>query len=225
MFKLIVCANDLPEIKSNDEGTWRRIRVCPFKALFCEDPAASGKPFCFLVDKNLNEKFKKWRTVLFAMLVERAKLRRGTVNDCKIVMEASDDYRSQQDVFSEFLKAKVVRDKTNEVKQSVLKDAFTSWWMESRGRKENAPNFKELTAYMERHQYVKKLGSTILNLEPAWANIRLVDYSAPGAGAVTGPEGAGAAAGAAGAAGAAAGAATGGAAGAAEAGEPAMTND
>jgi phage/plasmid-associated DNA primase len=32
--KLVVCSNTMMEIKSNDHGTWRRIRVVPYKSLF-----------------------------------------------------------------------------------------------------------------------------------------------------------------------------------------------
>jgi len=33
-FKLVVCTNTLFDVKSNDDGTWRRIRVCEFKSKF-----------------------------------------------------------------------------------------------------------------------------------------------------------------------------------------------
>ena len=33
-FKLVVCTNTLFDVKSNDDGTWRRIRVCDFMSKF-----------------------------------------------------------------------------------------------------------------------------------------------------------------------------------------------
>ena len=39
------------DIKSNDDGTWRRIRVCPFKSKFIESP--DDDKFQFKIDKNL----------------------------------------------------------------------------------------------------------------------------------------------------------------------------
>ena len=33
-FKLVVCTNSLFEINSNDDGTWRRIRICDFLSIF-----------------------------------------------------------------------------------------------------------------------------------------------------------------------------------------------
>ena len=53
-FKLVVCTNNLPEISSNDEGTWRRIRVVPFKSYFTDTPNPNDK-YEFKVDKNIKE--------------------------------------------------------------------------------------------------------------------------------------------------------------------------
>ena len=55
-FKLAVCTNNLFDIKSNDDGTWRRIRVCHFMSLFTEDPVKndSRKPYQFKVDLENN---------------------------------------------------------------------------------------------------------------------------------------------------------------------------
>ena len=47
-FKLAVCTNVLYDIKSNDDGTWRRIRVCEFKSKFTDKPTES----CYTEAKN-----------------------------------------------------------------------------------------------------------------------------------------------------------------------------
>ena len=36
-FKLVVCTNNLFEIESNDDGTWRRIRKCDFLSKFIDE--------------------------------------------------------------------------------------------------------------------------------------------------------------------------------------------
>jgi phage/plasmid-associated DNA primase len=56
-FKLVVCTNVLFDIKSNDDGTWRRIRVCDFMSKFTDNPYTNDKfpkdnfPHQFQVDK------------------------------------------------------------------------------------------------------------------------------------------------------------------------------
>ena len=174
LFKLIVCCNELPEIKSNDEGTWRRIRVCPFKSLFCENPVQDDpyKPYQFPVDKNINQKFKKWRTVLLAKLVERASVKMGAVDDCNIVLEASNEYRGQQDLFAEFIKIHIVRDEKGQARQSDIQDVFISWWKRSHVSNEKPPT-KDLFTYMIRHHWGEK------NAPPGvaayWMKIKLVE--------------------------------------------------
>ena len=75
-FKLAVCTNTLFDIASNDDGTWRRIRVCPFKAKFTANPGNDPKfsledyPYQFLIDKNLDEKFDE---INFMCVTERDK--------------------------------------------------------------------------------------------------------------------------------------------------------
>ena len=63
-FKLVVCTNTLFEIKSNDDGTWRRIRVVEFLSKFTENPESDDpdQPYQFKVDKKLEDKFDKWKT-------------------------------------------------------------------------------------------------------------------------------------------------------------------
>merc|ERR1712070_72376 len=52
-FKLAVCTNTLFDIKSNDDGTWRRIRVCPFMSKFTENPVHDDEdsPYQYKVNK------------------------------------------------------------------------------------------------------------------------------------------------------------------------------
>jgi P4 family phage/plasmid primase-like protien len=49
-FKLVVCSNEFMEIKSQDHGTWRRIRVVDFMSLFVETPKQGDieKPYQIL---------------------------------------------------------------------------------------------------------------------------------------------------------------------------------
>jgi P4 family phage/plasmid primase-like protien len=176
LFKLVICCNDLMEIRSNDEGTWRRIRVCPFRSLFCEKPVQndSYQPYQFLVDKNVHQKFKVWRTVLLAMLVERAKVKQGAVVDCNIVLEASNEYRGQQDLFSEFIKAHISRDDKGQIKQCDLQDLFITWWKRSHISNEKPPT-KELFTYMIRHHYGEKIAPP--GVAAYWIKIKLVEHN------------------------------------------------
>jgi phage/plasmid primase, P4 family, C-terminal domain len=102
-FKLVMMTNNLFDIKSNDDGTWRRIRICEFLSLFTETPVEGDKekPYQFKVDKKIDKKFDIWAPIFMAMLVERAFETQGIVEDCEKVLASSAQYRADQDYLAE----------------------------------------------------------------------------------------------------------------------------
>ena len=105
-FKLVVCTNTLFEIKSNDDGTWRRIKIVEFLSKFTENPVEDDpdQPYQFKVDKKLEDKFSKWAPVMASMLVKEALKNKGNVEDCNMVLAKSNEYRNNQDYLAEFVK-------------------------------------------------------------------------------------------------------------------------
>ena len=51
-FKLVLTCNDLPEMPSDDEGTWRRVRAVEFPSKFTEHPDPNI-PYQFPIDTEL----------------------------------------------------------------------------------------------------------------------------------------------------------------------------
>ena len=149
-FKLVVTCNVFMEIKSNDHGTWRRIRAVPFKSLFTKNPAAGDKekPFQFLLDEYIDEKFDSWKEVFAAMLVDRAFRTNGMVKDCSIVMEKSNEYRQSQDYISEFISDRITRDPNGKIKKMELNNEFTIWHAANYGGR--APGPKDLHEFMDK---------------------------------------------------------------------------
>jgi len=149
-FKLAVACNALMGVKANDHGTWRRIRVVPFKALFTETPVDDDpeKPYQYKLDKNIEEKFDDWKEVFMAMLVDIVFKTDGVVNDCNIVMSKSNEYRQSQDYISEFIRDRVIRDATKSIKQMELNNEFSIWYMSNYGGR--GPSPKELHEYMDK---------------------------------------------------------------------------
>ena len=149
-FKLAVACNALMGVKANDHGTWRRIRVVPFKSLFTENPVEGDaeKPYQFMLDKNIEEKFGEWGEVFMAMLVDIVFKTGGIVNDCNIVMSKSNEYRQSQDYISEFIRDRVTRDQSGRIKQMELNNEFSIWYMSNYGGR--GPSPKELHEYMDK---------------------------------------------------------------------------
>jgi phage/plasmid-associated DNA primase len=148
--KLVVCSNTMMEIKSNDHGTWRRIRVVPYKSLFTENPVQGDpeKPFQFKIDKHIIEKFDDWKEVFAAMLVKHAMATDGVVKDCQMVMAASNEYRESQDYIAEFIRDKIVVSANGKVKKSELNNEFSIWYQSTYGR--GGPSPKDVHEYMDK---------------------------------------------------------------------------
>lgn len=150
-FKLVVCTNILPEIKAQDHGTWRRIRVVPYMSLFTENPVQGDpyKPYQYELDPKIDEKFDTWKTVFLAMLVDRVLKTGGTVPDCDTVMKASNEYKNKQDVISQFINEKIVRcPGATILKKSSVNEEFNIWHQSNYGTK--GPQSKEVHDCLDR---------------------------------------------------------------------------
>jgi P4 family phage/plasmid primase-like protien len=166
-FKLVVCANILPEIKAQDHGTWRRIRVVPFLSLFTEEPVEGDpyKPYQYKLDSTIDERFDEWKTVLLSMLVDRVLKTQGRVLDCATVLKASNEYKQKQDVITQFIDDRIEKAPGQWLSQTDANQGFKLWHEENFGSR--GPQPKELHTALDRRfgEHIKKKG---------WRDIRLV---------------------------------------------------
>jgi P4 family phage/plasmid primase-like protien len=146
-FKLVLCTNVRMEVKTQDFGTWRRIREVPFESLFTENPDAS-KPNQFLVDGTIKDKFAYWKYTFMAMLVQKAFQTDGKVEECDVVVQASKRYQESQDYIAEFIRDKIVADTRGKIKKSELNQQFTTWYRETYGN--GSPSPKDVHTYMDK---------------------------------------------------------------------------
>lgn len=143
-FSLVVCTNALFEIKSNDDGTWRRMKLVDFMSKFISDGEThtDDTKYVFPKDKSLKEKMPKMAPMFASMLVKRAFETEGEVLDCPEVVAASNKYRKNQDSIRAFIEEKLVKvddpSKVNGVigvgKQS-LNTVFKDWFAINYGTK------------------------------------------------------------------------------------------
>ena len=164
-FNLVVTANVFMEIKSNDHGTWRRIRAVPFKSLFTDTPVEGDpeKPFQFKLDKHIDEKFDEWKEIFASMLVDRVYVTGGSVKDCEIVLAKSNEYRKSQDYMSEFAHDRIVHEKGGCVRKTELNSEFTLWYTSNHGIKGPPP--RDLHEFMDREFGRQRNG--------AWVGIKI----------------------------------------------------
>ena len=153
-FKLVVCTNTLFDIASNDEGTWRRIRVCDFMSKFKEQELIDEdpeEPYQFIVDKKLDKKFPVWKEVFMSMLIEKVKVTKGLVKDCSVVLEHSKQYRASQDYISAFVQEKIMKQRNAFVEKNEINQEFKMWWVSNYGQGRKEPPAREVHEYIDRN--------------------------------------------------------------------------
>ena len=133
-FKLVVCTNHLFDIQSNDDGTWRRIRICDFLAKFVDENEkhTDDTPYVFPKDKDLKDKLPKYAPIFMSMLVKRVFETDGHVKDCDVVTAASNRYRQGQDVIAGFMSEMIAKtgntkDRIGTTIQNLVSTRTTIW--------------------------------------------------------------------------------------------------
>jgi len=168
-FKLVVCTNNLFDIESNDDGTWRRIRKCDFLSKFIDEDEQHTdheNPYVFPKDKTLKERLPQLAPVFASMLVKRAFETNGLVEDCDIVMSASNKYRKGQDHIAAYVSERIEKIEGHKVAKKGLGDDFKLWFSQEQGNQQKLPKLQELYEYMD-----KKFGKL---KDKYWYNIDFV---------------------------------------------------
>ena len=160
-FKLVVCTNTLFDIKDTGDGTWRRIRVCDFKAKFRENPVQGDpdEPYQFPIDKKIEAKFEQWKEPFMSKLVEIAMKKKGLVEDCEIVLNKSNAYREDQDYLREFVREKITKTDGGKIKKTELLETFKQWYTIQYGR--SVPKPKELYDFIDKRYSKNNRGTWI----------------------------------------------------------------
>jgi putative DNA primase/helicase len=147
-FSLVVCTNNLFDIESNDDGTWRRIRKCDFKSKFIDEGESYNDetPYIFPKDKSLKDKLPSFAPVFASLLVERAFQTGGVVEDCETVLQASNKYRNGQDHITAFIQEMIIRtnnNKDDKLGKGGIMQGFKQWFEQSQGSRK-VPKGEEL---------------------------------------------------------------------------------
>ena len=170
-FSLVVCTNNLFDIESNDDGTWRRIRKCDFPSKFVDEGEAHNDdtPYVYPKDKSLKDKFATFAPIFASMLVARAFETDGIVEDCATVLQASNKYRCGQDHITAFILEKICKTGNPEdrIKKTEIMSEFKPWFEQSQGSRK-APKGEELYEAMN-----KKFGQPN-KTTGKWHGVRIV---------------------------------------------------
>ena len=169
-FNLVVCTNNLFDIESNDDGTWRRIRKCDFLSKFVDDGESynDDTKYVYVKDKSLKDKLPELAPIFVSMLVKRAFETDGIVENCETILNASNKYRKGQDHISGFITERIIKtgEPSDKIGKRDLYEEFKLWFQQEQGARK-VPKGEELYEYMN-----KKFGECS---KKGWIGVKYAD--------------------------------------------------
>jgi P4 family phage/plasmid primase-like protien len=155
-FKMIISCNVLPDIVSDDGGTWRRIKVVEFTQRFVENPK---KPNEHKKDGKLKENLKKWKGAFMWLLLNKyypIYAEKGLESlEPECVSVATRKYKEDSNFIIDFINTHYVKtENTNEkLKLDDVWATFQEWFKSINGNSTKLPfnskKFKELLTLMD----------------------------------------------------------------------------
>ena len=149
---LALLCNHLPNVPSDDGGTWRRIRVVEFNSKFVEVPNPD-KANEFAMDTDISGKFELWKEVFMSMLIEQYKTHAGKrMVDPEEVTACTREYQKNNDHMADFVDTCLVRSQEEGACVSVA-DVFQELkdWIREDNIPCRAPKKKEVTSYLDKN--------------------------------------------------------------------------
>lgn len=150
-FKMVLCCNDMPDVDSEDGGTWRRIRVVQFGSEFVRNPIpnTNQQP----INTELSAKFVEWAPHLMAVLIDVHRRNAGkSIVEPDEVMAFTREYQKNNDHFMDFVDTRL--DRTPEERRDflLLDDLFEEFerWVRSDHIPIKVPKKKVVQSFMEK---------------------------------------------------------------------------
>lgn len=149
-FKMVLTCNRLPDIPSNDGGTWRRIRVVEFLSKFCDNPDPDN-PYEFKVDLTLSSRMEELGQALMSILIPYYKKYCDEgLTEPAAVMHYTLEYQKRCDVYLEFVNNYIVatEDRRDILRLSEIYQSFKEWFKQNEADLSKLPNSKDLREYI-----------------------------------------------------------------------------
>ena len=176
-FRLVLTANNLPEVPSADGGTWRRIKLLPFGSRFVENPNPD-KPNEFQIDYDLSGKLGKVAPYFLSYLIELYYDYKETGNPPPAqVTAATEQYKRMSDHFQTFVEKFIEMDSDSSIVIDDLFELYKDFMMDqNKGarvkRQDFILNIKTVLRF-EGNDYDTGYGGKIkkfVNKEPGFVN-------------------------------------------------------
>ena len=151
-FKMIMTCNELPEVPSDDGGTWRRIRVIEYISRFLDNPDPNN-PKEFPIDPDLVEKLERWSDTFISMIIDHhKKFDAKTLVEPMEVRIATEGYKKNNDVIGQYVGEKIQNTgvPSDRLQLQKLFQDFKAWAFLNVAKGKKLPDRGQLRAYMEK---------------------------------------------------------------------------
>lgn len=180
-FKMILVCNKLPKIPSDDGGTWRRIRVTPFKSKFVKSKNEVNKEkHHYLADLSMDEeKMKEWAPAFMWMLLNIYYVKyiqpideNGGLQEPEEVKEYTEKYRKESDILFEFIRenVKITDNEEDTEKITTLFGMFKDWHRDFYNQSSKFSR-KDLEEYLIEKMNIKVSKGLVYKVKGTWENL------------------------------------------------------
>jgi phage/plasmid-associated DNA primase len=168
---MVLVCNHLPNVPSDDGGTWRRIRLVEFTSKFTANPDPE-KENEFPIDTELSTRFIDWREHFMALLIQYYQIYKveGIVEP-EEVLKCTKEYQKNNDFYLEFVDSELEQ---NDMCFLSINDAFTLFktW-----QRDNAPSLK-----VKKKEFLTGLDKScgkriVVNKVEGWKGYRVKSYT------------------------------------------------
>lgn len=151
-FKMAMTCNELPEVPSDDGGTWRRIKVIEHTSKFVERPNPKIDKE-FMMDPELVDKFDRWADTFASMLVyHHSTIDPRNIHEPLDVRAATDKYKKNNDMIGQYISEKMEADEdsTEKVLLNKVYNDFKAWAYSVVQKGKKVPDRNQFRTYMEK---------------------------------------------------------------------------
>ena len=167
-YKLLLMCNQLPNIPSNDDGTWRRLQAVPFVSQFVKEKDVDIKFNRYPIDIRLKEKLPYWIIPFLTILLnEWREYDRNGIDIPSAVTDKTKDYRNANDLVGQWINdccVEVDNDKSgiNEIAPSEFDNLYADFieWCDQQEEK-NRPDKRAVKEALKKWQGGSKYGLSI----------------------------------------------------------------
>ena len=133
--KYFLTCNQLLEVPSNDDGTWRRIRVIDFGSKFTDNPTKINE---FLIDNTLKHKIEQWAPTFVSYLIHIYNTEyknKVYLTEPSEVIASTKQYKMENDHFTEYIIQciDVTTNNKDVIGMKTLWDDFKRWFGDFHG--------------------------------------------------------------------------------------------